>query len=222
MMKNYITATLICFSSISLFAQSFSVSSESLVTAAPVDNYVTGEIDMTNNSGSDLYLAWEVINRTVPSTFDYSYCDFNTCYPGTSNSGAMAVVPDGQNGFIKVNTMTTAEGWAYWQFRVYNVNDPADADTIGFWFNGIADVEEIDLTKISVFPNPASINENITISNVPSNSTLTVINSLGQIVLKEENVSGTKILNAQKLPKGVNFIKFQTGKESLTRKVIVR
>jgi hypothetical protein len=222
MMKNYIVVTIFSSIVLSVSAQSFSVSSESLLTAAPVNNYVTGEIDMTNNSGGDLYLAWEVINRTIPASFDYSYCDFNTCYPGTSNSGSMAVIPDGQNGFIKVNAMSTAEAWGYWQFRVYNANDPADADTIEFWFNGMLGNQNIDLSDISVYPNPATANDVITIDNIPQQSSLIVINALGQVIMREENVSGTKTIASSKLPRGVNFIKVQNGKESLTRKVIVR
>ena len=65
MMKNYIVVTIFSSIVLSVSAQSFSVSSESLLTAAPVNNYVTGEIDMTNNSGGDLYLAWEVINLSL-------------------------------------------------------------------------------------------------------------------------------------------------------------
>ena len=62
----------------------------------------------------------------------------------------------------------------------------------------------------------------ITIDNIPQQSSLIVINALGQVIMREENVSGTKTIASSKLPRGVNFIKVQNGKESLTRKVIVR
>ena len=204
------------------FSQGFSVSpSHSVSTTIQTDEYITSQISFTNTTTDSLFLSWNLLEKVTPTGWDYSYCDFNSCYDATKTEGTMAPIPAGENGFIKVNVMTTVESWSYFRFSVFNVEMPELADTIEFWFNGIADIKENLKETISIYPNPIASGDNWTIKNLPVNSTIEIFNSLGQKIGKTIQASNSLMLDGD-LTKGIYILKIHHNKRVETRKLIVR
>ena len=82
-------------------------------------------------------------------------------------------------------------------------------------------VEELGSTKTRVFPNPA--NAFISVETAESAQKVTVINSIGQAVYVSTNIeNGYVSVDATGLPSGVYLIRVDSGKEFVTRRVIVR
>jgi hypothetical protein len=204
------------------FSQGFSVSpSHSVSTTIQTDEYITSQISFTNTTTDSLFLSWNLLEKVTPTGWDYSYCDFNSCYDATKTEGTMAPIPAGENGFIKVNVMTTVESWSYFRFSVFNVEMPELADTIEFWFNGIADIKDNPKESISIYPNPITSGDDWTIKNLPLNSTVEIFNSLGQKIGKTIQASSNLTIDGD-FTKGVYILKIHHNKRVETRKLIVR
>ena len=204
------------------FSQGFSVSPDhSVSTTIQTNEYVTSQISFTNTTTDSLSLSWNLLEKVTPNGWDYSYCDYNSCYDATKIEGTMAAIPAGGNGFIKVNVMTTAESWSYFKFSVFNVSMPELADTVEFWFNGIANIKENSKEAISIYPNPIEAGDDWTIKNLPLNSTVEIFNSLGQKIGKTIQASNNLSIDGN-MPKGVYILKIQHNKLIETRKLIVR
>ncbi len=209
--------------SLGLNAQTFLLNpGNSMSTDAPVGEFVVGTISMLNTSDEAIVLRWSMDEKVTPQVWDYSYCDYNTCYTGDQSTGTMLAVQPGNEGFIKVNAYTTAASSSYFKFSVWDENHPDDVEVIEFWFNGVASVKnENPVQKLAVYPNPANANTSVTIDHIPLNSKVKVVNSLGQVVFVQENTSG-KIALDQNLPRGVYIVSVQTGSATESRKLIIK
>ena len=204
------------------FSQGFSVSpSHSVSTTIQTNEYVTSQISFTNTTTDSLFLSWNLLEKVTPNGWDYSYCDFNSCYDATKTEGTMAPIPTGGNGFIKVNVMTTSESWAYFKFSVFNVSTPELVDTIEFWFNGITDIKENPKETISIYPNPIASGDDWTIKNLPLNSTVEIFNSLGQKIGKTIQANTNLTIDGD-FTKGIYILKIHHNKRVEMRKLIVR
>lgn len=219
----YLLLTVCLLSASNIKAQSFTPQIYSLTTAAPVDEYVTGTINILNSSSDSIVLEWELIDKIAPAGWDYSYCDYNTCYTASSNDGTMAKIASGSNAFIKVNVMTSAASWSYFKFKVWDVATPMESDTIEFWFNGIAStISKPAEAKLSISPNPISQGSILTVDHVPTQGKIMILNSLGQHVYTGDAPQNGKLQLEVNWTKGVYFIRVSSGSIVESRKLIVR
>jgi hypothetical protein len=92
----------------------------------------------------------------------------------------------------------------------HKINDPwptafgsggFDLDAIGVIHQKPVGINELQLTQISIYPNPAINILNINISSI--NYFVEVINVMGEVVLKSENNSGTTSLSIYELKQGI-------------------
>jgi hypothetical protein len=203
--------------------QTFLPEITSLTSAASINEYITGAINISNTSPDSIVLKWELIDKITPVGWDYSYCDFNTCYTASSNDGIMAKVASGSKGFIKVNVMTSIDSWSYFKFKLWDMALPAETDTIEFWFNGInSTISKPVEAKLSISPNPISQGSLLTIDNIPTQGKVLIVNSLGQQVYSGETPQNGKLQLEANWTKGVYFIRISNGSLVESRKLIVR
>lgn len=80
-------------------------------------------------------------------------------------------------------------------------------------------IEELEATKVSVYPNPAS--SYFTISSKASIDQLEVINSLGQKV-KNVTLDGNNVVGVEDLPSGMYFIRFYSEGKFLNTKQLLK
>lgn len=204
-------------------AQTFTPETSSITTPTAVNEYVIGAINILNSSSDSVVLGWKLLEKITPQGWDYSYCDYNTCYTGSSQDGTMAKIAPGSNGFIKVNVMTPAEGWSYFKFKIWDVASPTESDTIEFWFNGIAStLSKPTEAKLSISPNPISQGSILTIDHIPTQGKIMIVNSLGQQVYAGDAPQNGKLQPEANWSKGVYFIRISNGSMLESRKLIVR
>ncbi len=222
MKKFYLVLSLLC-GSLSSSAQTYTINpSNSVSTTIQVNDYVTSTISFENISGASLNLRWDLIEKIAPTGWDYSFCDYTTCYDASYTHGSMTPIPAGQSGFIKVNVNTTNEGWAYFKFGVYDVNTPNDIDTIEFWFNAILGISEQVVEQPVLFPNPVNENTAISLTNLHVGSSVAIYNNSGQLVYKKDNLNSSTTIIEQKLNKGIYFVKSSNHGSTTTQKLVVQ
>lgn len=135
----------------------------------------------------------------------------------------MAKVAAGSNAFIKVNVMTSSSSWSYFKFKVWDVTASSEADTIEFWFNGIASTASKPAeAKLTISPNPISQGSLLTIDHIPTQGKVTIVNSLGQQVFSGDAPQSGKLQLDTDWSKGVYFIRISNGSLVESRKLIVR
>ena len=99
----------------------------------------------------------------------------------------------------------------------HKINDPwptgwgnggFDLDAVGVIHQQTVGIDELELTNVSVYPNPAT---NVLYVNLSSiNYSLEVINLMGEVVLKVENKSNTTSLELSNLKSGVYYLKISS------------
>ncbi len=96
--------------------------------------------------------------------------------------------------------------------KIYHIN-------IDDWLceSGITAAEEETTTHIDVYPNPSS--NDFKISNLPSNSTITLHNSYGHKIKYVKSVESTFNFGADLLP-GIYFLKINADEKTITKTII--
>lgn len=207
-------------------AQDYNITPNDTVSEIVVLNgYYSPGINMEhdNTTADSLELMWELFDNTSPAGWDFSFCDYTSCYAGNITSGTMTKFGQNQAGFIKVNLMPTTVGVAQFRFKVWKTSNPTDIDTITFLFDAILGISDIDLgQKVSVYPNPSN-GEQVTINNILPNSELVIQNALGQVVFSK-NINSSKLsISNLELRRGVYFVRLEReGNQYATRKLIVK
>jgi len=84
-------------------------------------------------------------------------------------------------------------------------------------------VENISKDGFTIFPNPFSVETVLHSGNYFKNAILTVANSLGQTVMKIDNINGHNVIfNRKYLSEGVYFLQLtQDNKIITTNKIII-
>lgn len=220
--------TLLCLSlgTFSLTAQDYIISpSNTLNQVIETNAYTTNYIYMQhdNTSANQINLAWDLIDIQVNPDWDYSYCDWTNCYAGNITTGTMTPIGQGQSGFLNVNLMAPSIGSGYFVFRVYKVGEEANADTLTYNFNVTLGLSDVELGKgISISPNPTD-NGDFVVKNVLENSTITILNSLGQIIKTTKSSSPMVQFNDLNARNGLYFVRLErNGEIYATRRVIIK
>ncbi|PCJ00147.1 MAG: hypothetical protein COB15_03165 [Flavobacteriales bacterium] len=85
----------------------------------------------------------------------------------------------------------------------------------------ITDVQHKNLDA-SIYPNPFNDELTIELTNKAKNTTISIINTLGKVVSKQNATSYINKLSLAKLPAGIYFVEVSTNESSITQKVIKR
>jgi hypothetical protein len=71
-----------------------------------------------------------------------------------------------------------------------------------------------------LYPNPAKDFLTVSIANA-ENTSIDVINALGQVVLTVKNATETNTINTANLAKGVYFVTVSNGQQKSTQKLVI-
>lgn len=211
---------------ISSSAQSISFSpNDTLTRELEPNKLVILNCYISNLTPDSLDIEWNLISNTLQIGWDYSLCDFGTCYPGIPTKGTMKKMGLTDTAFLKI-TINPLEisGAGIVSFVV--VPKPGEYDTVTFIFNpSLLSIVENNLTRnLHISPNPASDYIAIDFSQYPiPNTQIYIYNTLGEIV-KQENFSNEErnILSTSDLQEGIYFLSLQTeGQISETKKIVI-
>lgn len=186
MSKCFIVLAVVCVLS-TAYAQerSYIVSpSHSIIeTTDQSEEYLKYYIYQENKTSGGLVLGWNRLLADIPAGWDYSLCDFGTCYPGIPPGDVMDTVPVNDKGFLAMNIYPYGiDGKANIVMEVYDVNAPEIRDTLTWVITvkASADVKEPakELSQLFVYPNPSTDHATLRFAEVQS-GTLRLLNNLG-------------------------------------------
>lgn len=210
-----------------LKSQTYSISpNDTIVVTAPYYTITIFDIFQDNISGAPLNLGWTLISNNLVAGWDFSLCDYNTCYIGIPASGTMATVPAAGQGFLGVNVdPTNISGTGVVRIYVYDVTAPNGGDTLTWIINtppvGIDAVEGANIS-LNVYPNPTTDVLYVT-SNANQNATVTILDVTGrQVAEGVQNVQGSFVVNVAALSQGVYIMSYQTESGSIIQREFVK
>ncbi len=111
---------------------------------------------------------------------------------------------------LKFNLVSTHTG-------SYGMNTPAYFCIDNIKYNYPASVNNLSGTEISVYPNPAV--DNINITNI-SNSDISISDISGKIVFRKSNCNETESINLSNIKPGIYFITLRNNNKVITEKFI--
>jgi hypothetical protein len=183
-----------------------------------------------NVSGITLNLRVERAKIIVlPETQD-RLCWGGGCYDAEVVSAADPYISPGDASIADDATsllMTTHEthgidGTA--QYRYYLINeDDERLDSVDVLYTSTVSVKENAKIQISVYPNPAVNNVNITVQNETGNLKFTLFNVLGEAIINTKLYEGQNTVAVDKLTNGVYFYTiYKDGAVLETKKLVVK
>lgn len=104
---------------------------------------------------------------------------------------------------IEVDNVTYSNSnWTFIDPQIYFSTNCSNPCSVG--------IDEHNFTKILVFPNPTTGNISIDLGEIKTNLTVSLSNSLGQVILTQQFLS-TAFINLEiDTPKGIYFLKLET------------
>jgi hypothetical protein len=165
----------------------------------------------------------------LPGTLDY-LCWGADCYNTDAVSPADPFIsPDD----ISVNDGATTMLFSYHetegisgtaQYRYYVIDgDGERLDSVDVLYTSTVSVKENAKIQISVYPNPAINNVNITVQNETGNLKFTLFNVLGEAIINTKLYEGQNTVAVDKLTNGVYFYTiYKDGAVVETKKLVVK
>lgn len=230
-MKKNIPLILICATAFSIWASAQTLSFEpndTIIIDMQYDQFVKTGPFIYNLTSDSLDIHWDRISNTLPSGWDYSLCDFGTCYVGIPTKGDMKKMSTTDSAFMKLNiSPMSIAGTGSVTFRLEAPTGSGQFDTVTFIVNAMYPLtvaEKNSSANFSISPNPASDFIAIDFSNnTNEKSKIIITNILGETV-KEENLLNEKknILSTTHLQEGIYFLSLQQNEQvTETKKIII-
>jgi hypothetical protein len=204
--------------------------SGTIVTLVSTEAAIEQNFTIKNVSGVTLNLRVERAKIIIlPETQDH-LCWAGGCYdadmvsaadPFISPSGIP--VPDEATSLLLTTHETHGiDGTA--QYRYYLINeDDERIDSVDVLFTSTVSVKENAKIQISVYPNPAINNVNITVQNETGNLKFTLFNVLGEAIINSKLYEGQNAVALDKLTNGVYFYTiYKDGAVLETKKLVVK
>jgi len=87
----------------------------------------------------------------------------------------------------------------------------------------VTNVNELEKEKIAIYPNPLEANEVLNIATEMENYSITIYNTLGQLVMSEKKLSGNSSVKLQKMASGIHVIEINNsdGQTVFTEKILI-
>jgi len=210
----------------SIFAQSFTAVAEDTELSDTLGSEIVFEIDVTNNSTSELTLYFLRITKSLPEGWSSSLC-FSYCFSPqldsivtNENYGSSPIAPgESRNFSLHVNPALT-EGEANFEIIIANLDNPSELESIQLGASTTITAVENGKSTQSYelnqnYPNPFNPTTAISFTIKKSGyGTLEIYDILGNLVtrvLEKYLVSGSYSINfsGQGLSSGVYFYKLQ-------------
>lgn len=159
-----------------------------------------------------------------------TFCLGTACYPPNVFTASVVLAANATATLTTDLEEASVVGISTVRYKVYDANNSVDAIIFTLNYNGpvsVKNIASVFYNVSDVYPNPsASIaNINLTVSSSSTNVKISVLNSLGSIVLtKDANLNiGKNIISidVENLPTGLYFINISQGNQKITKKITI-
>jgi hypothetical protein len=213
----YILMLPVLFSANKMSAQSFSVPKDTVSTA--LYGYADVFDNITNLTTDTIRVTWRIINHTMPQSWvDYAsfgLCDNTNCYDRTILSTGTQLtdtISANKQCLFKVqinssSAMVTPGGPYY---VAAELTHQSTVDTVVFaFYKWPSSVSKTAANKdeVTLYPNPAINDLNITFSKDLNVKNITVYNLVGKQVSNYRVSSDNAKLDLDKIPSGIYFVR---------------
>jgi hypothetical protein len=220
MMKTLLLSLSLLFISLVSVAQHYTISPSHTVNMTPAFNELTiVDIFQENTSSTTIQLKWKLISNQLFPGWDFSLCDYTTCYPGIPDSGTMTPVPPGEKGFLGLNVKPyDIPGTGTVKMYVYEEGFEDKGDTVTW--NVIAKptgiVEFHRSAIVSLYPNPANETVMVQVDAADlSTASIHVTDLLGKLLINKPIINESTKLDVSDLPNGYYLIQCKYGNETV-------
>jgi len=159
-------------------------------TTTIMDDVTKYYIHFKNTTGNDIHLGWKKLSMDIPTGWDYSLCDFSTCYSGIPDGDhIMSTVQKDSSGFLAPNIYPDNNNGTFTlTMAVWDVDHPSITDTLTWILTANVQATVVNGNaskfKMSAFPNPATKTAAIQFGSSVS-GTINLLSSNGAIVLEQ-------------------------------------
>ena len=199
------------------------------VTTVDTNSNNFGGIEIQNTGTQNLNLSWRWISTDTLIDSKFELCNSGICFMNLPASGVMPSIVPGGIGWIKFHMfsgITTGTNTIKYTIR----NGRSQLDTLTFKIivapatTGI--IENSDIKKISIYPNP-SIDESILDFSLTNSSEITikVLNTIGQVVhqiTSNLTLGSNKIsIDTKNFSSGIYEVVIESKNGTITKKLSV-
>jgi hypothetical protein len=226
-MKTLLLSLALLFISLVSAAQHYVISPAREVTMTPAfDQLTIVDIFQENTSNAPIQLKWKLISNELFPGWDFSLCDYTTCYAGLPDNGSMVPVPPGEKGFLGLNVKPyDIPGTGKVRMYVYEDGFMDKGDTLTWYViakpTGINELNKSAI--VSVYPNPA--NETVTVhldAADLSAASIQVTDLLGNTLINKSVTNENIRLDVSDLTSGYYLIQCKYGNETAgTKKLCI-
>lgn len=169
-------------------------------------------------------LAWELLEEDMNQFWDYSLCDYNTCYFDIPEGSTMEELKTGDiPAFFKLNLIPGGfTGTGTIKLRVYDRDKPSVSDTVTFKVN-ITDMVGTDVTireGVNFFPNP--VKEKLNVESVSPITSFKILTISGAEIISKDNLNDYELnVNLSDLDNGVYIFSYISGGDKYFEKIII-
>jgi len=167
----------------------------------------------------------------------------------TINAGSYLIVwadEDGYQGDLHANFKLSGSGESLYlstaeEYIVDQTDFPASEDDMGYarvpngtgafvfqgsTFNASNDahslVESLESNSLILFPNPATSELNLVFREIPSQASISIVSTSGQVVISRNIISTATTISVDKLNPGIYLVMIKSGCEFYTKRVVIQ
>ncbi|MCB0699672.1 MAG: T9SS type A sorting domain-containing protein [Chitinophagales bacterium] len=198
-----------------------------------MQNYlVEAHNDATNTTSGDIKISWKVYANNLPQDWidsaQFGICDNNLCYYNEILDGNPRTSFDvSALGLMAFKTQVSGESIGVVSTGTYYVavelTHGTTVDTAVFqfsrWATNVSNVNG-NLNKVSLYPNPARSELNVTYDKEAGVKSIAIYNLVGKQVVKYKVGGSSAKLDIENVPSGVYFVRLMdnTGRVMATRR----
>ncbi|HYD22382.1 MAG TPA: T9SS type A sorting domain-containing protein, partial [Flavipsychrobacter sp.] len=177
---------------------------------------------ITNHTSSAITVSWRVIDHNLPQSWKlysgFGICDNITCYDTSILAGVtrvMDTIGGGQQSIFKLqingasqNVTPTTSGPIY---ITSELSDGSTTDTVTFivhkWGTSIGKVSSTAKEDVTLYPNPAYGEVNVTFSKDMGVKNVAIYNLVGKQISNYRVITNSAKLDLEKIPSGIYFLR---------------
>jgi len=184
-------------------------------------------IEFLNDKTYPLILNWTKLLDDTVSGSRFDMCANSECYIGVPDTGSNSSFPVLPNkiGFFKMHYWSgDSSGTSTMKIYVYEASFPNNGDTLTYFLNISCSINGTDeptqeVNNVTIYPNPSKGVVNISFKEA-TNSSITLRNSLGQILLSDRYKLTNQIDLNLNAPIGIYFLQIEANGEIITKKIL--